>query len=378
MARKTNTEINGNNYFRVTATVGKNPDGTLIRKQFYGESKKEAENKRDEYMSNIKQGLSVNYDKAMFGIAFKSWLQDVLRPSVSISTYSRYELEYKKRIMECGLSSLRITEIRSANVQAYYNLLLETCTPKTVQSVHKLLVRFFNYCLKADMIIKSPLLAVELPAIEKHSETNKAIKDADIDKLLYSAKENIKNFIFVFAMFTGLREGEILALTHKDINIDEGTIDVNKTVKYLNVDGVYQPVLSSPKTKHSKRTVPILGAIKKLLKTHIAREMEKHLRLGIPFSKDSILFSSDACTYKEAPNVLKMLRRLCIKLDIEKTTFHSLRHTFCTILAKQGVPLKTTSVLMGHTDIAITARIYTHVDDTEKRKGIERLSAYFH
>jgi len=75
--------------------------------------------------------------------------------------------------------------------------------------------------------------------------------------------------------------------------------------------------------------------------------------------------------------VLKQFKRLCKRLDIEQATFHSLRHTFCTLLAKQGVPLKTASVLMGHSDIGVTAKVYTHVDDTEKKKGIEKLAAYF-
>ena len=105
--------------------------------------------------------------------------------------------------------------------------------------------------------------------------------------------------------------------------------------------------------------------------------MEKHMQLGLPFSQDNILFSSDTCTYREGANLLKSLKRLCKRIGIEETTFHSLRHTFCTILAKQGVPLKTASVLMGHSNISITAKIYTHVDDTEMKKGIEKLSVYF-
>ena len=72
-----------------------------------------------------------------------------------------------------------------------------------------------------------------------------------------------------------------------------------------------------------------------------------------------------------------MLGRLCKRIGVERTTLHSLRHTFCTILAKQGVPLITAAKLMGHTDIKITARIYTHVDNEEKKKGIKKLSVYF-
>ena len=378
MAKKTNVIINGKDYYRVTATVGTTPDGERIRKQFYGDSKKQSEMRRDEYLTGIKQGLAVNYEKALFSTAFQSWFESVLRPSVSLSTYSRYEIDYRHRIAGCVIANMRLIDIRAANIQAYYNKLLERHSPKTLHAVHKLLHQFFTYCVKSDIITKSPLYAVELPIVERHSDTNKAISDIDIKKLLQAANKDIKYFVYVFAMFTGLREGEILSLAHKDVDLASNTIQVTKTVKFLTVDGVYQPIVGTPKTKQSIRTVPILDSIKQLLQSHIQHEKDKHNNLNIPFSQDSILFSSYACTYREAPNLLKMLKRLCIKLDMQPTTFHSLRHTFCTILAKQSVPLKTASILMGHADIAITARVYTHVDDTEKRKGIEKLSAYFH
>lgn len=148
-------------------------------------------------------------------------------------------------------------------------------------------------------------------------------------------------------------------------------------MKYLTVDGEYCPVLSTPKTGSSIRDVPILGEIQALLKLHIRQEKEKYFELGIPFSEDCILFSSEACTYREGHNVRKSLIRLCKRLGMEETTFHSLRHTFCTILARQGVSLKAASVLMGHSDIAITAKIYTHVDKAELKKEIQKLSVYF-
>ncbi|MCL1842227.1 MAG: site-specific integrase [Defluviitaleaceae bacterium] len=377
MAKKTNTKINGANYFRVTATVGKKVDGSNIRKQFYGESKRDAETKRDEYMANIKQGLAVNYDKALFGIAFKSWLEDVLRPSVSLSTYKRHEIEYRLRIADCGLAGMKLTEMRAANIQAFYNTLLETCTPTTVRTMHKLINQFFLYCVKADILVKNPMLAVESPKVKNKILTNRALTDIDVEKILNAAKQNRKHFVYAFAIFTGLRAGEILALTHEDVDLNTNTITVNKSVKFLNYDGGYKPLLTSPKTQQGNRTIPIAGAIKKLLRSHICYEMEKHLRLCIPFSPQSILFSSDVCTYRETPNLLRMFKKFCNRLGIDEYTLHSLRHTFCTILVKQGVPLKTASILMGHSDVTITARVYTHVDEDEKRKGIERLSAYF-
>jgi len=376
MAKKTNIEINGSNYFRVTATIGKDNSGKPIRKQFYGDSKKEAEAKRDEFILNLSKGLSINFDKALFGLAFKSWFDNVLRPSISLSSYNRYEMDYRIRIKDSSLSQMKLIDIKSIHIQGFYNDLLKSYTVNTVKLTHKLLNNFFNYCVRADLIIKSPMYAVELPKEEKTTATNKAISDTDIEKLVQAAKDDIENFIFIFAIFTGMRQGEILSLCHSDIDFAENTITVNKSVKFLTVDGVYQPVLSQTKTGYSTRTIPIMNEILAPLKAYIRYEKEKHLGLSIPFGANNTLFTSKACTYREAANIRKILIRLCRKIDIEETTFHSLRHTFCTLLAKNNVPLKTASELMGHSDIGITAKIYTHVDMDEKRKGIQKLSAY--
>ena len=84
MAVKTNYEKNGNNYFRVTATIGKKSDGKPIRKEFYGKSKKEAETKKDEYLNNLKSGLNLDFDKITVGNLFHIWLFEIIKVSNKI------------------------------------------------------------------------------------------------------------------------------------------------------------------------------------------------------------------------------------------------------------------------------------------------------
>lgn len=79
MATKINTEINGSEYFRVTATIGRDSDGKLIRKQFYGTGKKDAEAKRDEYLTGIKNGLNLNFKEVTLGKLIHSWLFEKIR-----------------------------------------------------------------------------------------------------------------------------------------------------------------------------------------------------------------------------------------------------------------------------------------------------------
>jgi integrase len=220
------------------------------------------------------------------------------------------------------------------------------------------------------------LLAVELPKISMQSETNTALADADIEKLVHACREDMKYFPYAFIVFTGLRAGELLALKFSDIDLKAEMISVNKSVKYLNVDGEYKPLLSETKTPSSVRRIPILAEIKPLLLEHIRLVRQASRVLSI--RGDFLLFPSATGTYREQNNFLQAFKRLCDKLGIEEgRTIHSLRHTFCTILARQGVSLLDASRLMGHSNVNITAKIYSHVSDDDKKNAVQKLAAYF-
>jgi integrase len=377
MPKKTNFTANGNNYYRVTATVGKNPDGSPIRKQFYGESKKAAEQKRDDYKAGLKRGLNVDYEKATFGVAFKHWFENIHRYAISISSYNRYEGLYRMYVVGCELASMRLIDIKCVNVEAMYNALRETTTPNNIRNINKLLKIFFNRCIEDGALVKSPLPSSDkLPKTRQEALTNTALTDSDIVKLINACNSDIKHFPYLFACFTGLRAGELLALNYKDLDFKDGMITVNKSVKYLTVDGVYKPILSDPKTKESNRRVPILPEIQNLLLGHIDHIKQTHNVISI--SGNFLLFPSDSGTYRDSGNFLKTFKRLCEKLNITKgCTVHSLRHTFCTILARQGVSLLDASRLMGHSSVNTTANIYSHVSDDDKKNAVQKLAAYF-
>ena len=193
------------------------------------------------------------------------------RHAITVTTYDKYSRLYRLYIAGCGIAGMRLVDVKTANVQAYYNALMDVTTANNIHEIHKLLKTFIGYCLKSDNLIRSPLLAVELPKTPTQPERNTALPDADIEKLVYACKEDMKHFPFLFLCFSGLREGELLALTYKDVNLKTGMISVNKTVKQLTIDGEFQTIVSEPKTPASVRNVPILLEIKPMLFEHIAR-----------------------------------------------------------------------------------------------------------
>jgi integrase len=378
MPKKTNFENpSGKKYFRATAVIGHKPDGSPIRKQFYGESKKEAEQKRDDYKAAVKGGMKPGFDRETFGGAYLLWYDAVHKPTLAEGSKVRYKTD-NKRILSGSLAPMKLAEIKAMDIQNFYQEMLDGgVSVGCVANAGKLLKPFFKHCIAADLLIKDPMLAVKAPREKKIEEEMALLDKSNVKKIIADAKRNKGNaLIFVFLALTGLREGEALALRHRDVDLEAGVVKVNKNVGYLTIDGKYQAVVGDVKAGASRREVPIVEELKPLLAKHVASEKEKHLRLGIPFDGE-IFFSSTAGTYIQAKNLRISFERLLDRLNIKQVTVHSLRHYFCSQLAENGVNLKTASVLMGHSNINITAKIYAHVQREEKQRGIATLSSLF-
>ena len=382
MAVKTNYTKNGNNYFRVTATVGKDATGKPIRKEFYGKSKKEAEAKREEYVTSINGGLSVNYKNITLGNFMYMWLFEVLYVSdIKPSTFDRYEGLYRNYIKKSELNSMVVSEVRSMHVQRYYNNLYDSGkTPPTIKGINKVLRYFFNYALKEDMIVKNPCVGIVIPgkAHEKESKPIMPFTDEEIKRIEAAIGSHFK-MIFLLALGTGLRAGELLALTIADIDLQTSKLTVNKnikTIKDIKKDGsyTYKDIIQIPKTKSGIREVPIPSRLLLDLRKHITAQKEKHLANGLPFNNDSPLFTTDSCRYINGANMRKSFERTLKRADVQYRNFHNVRHTYATKLFEAGVELKTVSALLGHSNIGITANTYIHVMPKQKTNAAEKLN----
>jgi integrase len=372
LAKKTNTTVNGKRQYRTRALIGQDENGAYKYKNFYGSSKTEAEEKKEEFLNALEMGLNVDYEKVTFTQLYEKWFKEVHSPSLSDSSIIRYEQVYRLKIKTSKeIAPKRLSNLKSIDIQTLYNRINAEYSYSAVLGVHKLVKPFITYCFKEGYITKDLIDNVKLPKNKQITDKSKPVlSKEDIAKIWGALEENRKYLIYVFALYTGLRQGEILALTHSDVDLDNQIVSVNKTVKMIK--GVNQ--VNNVKTKSGYRDVPIFDSLMPYLKEHIKSEKEKHLKLGIPFNDNSIFFSSTTCGYRDGRNLRRGWDRLQDKLNITRIKFHGLRHTFCTLLAEQGVPLKTASMIMGHSNINITAEYYTHVDLEEKQKAINTLN----
>jgi Site-specific recombinase XerD len=208
------------------------------------------------------------------------------------------------------------------------------------------------------------------------------------------ANKDKKGILYIFALGTGLRLGELLALKWSDISFKDKTVTVNKSIKetYIfdeNEEKHFSVVEQEPKTKNSYRSVPINDNLLDLLKDHKKKQLIDHEQNKDVYVDNLLVFATPTGNYLNYSNVRKIFKKIIKKYnnsltEEEKKTkslpdlrIHDLRHTFATRLFENGVAPKTVQSLLGHADITTTMNIYTHVMKDTKDNAIDKINFMF-
>lgn len=246
-----------------------------------------------------------------------------------------------------------------------------------IKNLHKLLNKLFKYAETEGYVIKNPLSGLKPPKgheedIEEEDKVVETFSNDEVNKLLDSL-ENVKlRYIIIFALLTGCRQGEILALEKKDIKSD--IIKINKSVRKVKVfDNEetfnHEIKVTKPKTKNSRRDIPITPKLHLELKKLEKLVAEERLKLGPAYEVNGLVFPSLTGTHIDAKNLRRSWERAIDKAGIPQRKFHALRHTYATRLFENGTSILTVSRLLGHSSIR-TTEIYTHVLEDVKAKEV--------
>ena len=195
-----------------------------------------------------------------------------------------------------------------------------------------------------------------------------------VQALLSAASEERLAALYVVALHTGLRRGEVLGLLWNDVDLDAGTLSVMRS---LDVDGT----LKTPKNLASRRTLKLTPRALGALKAHKVRQNEERLKAGADVWEDhNLVFPNTIGKPMNAGNFYRREFQPLLKragLLGEGFTFHSLRHTFATTLAARGVHPSTAQKMLGHSDIRMTLAIYTHATDEMQDVATAALESAF-
>ena len=385
MAKKYNCTKNGIQYFRKTKTIGHKLDGTPIKKEFYGDGEKDCDKQIEEYMNKIKDGLKIDKDYITLEQLMREWLFDVMLPSKNVksASFEKHECNYRHYIKDSEIGYLRISTITTKPIQLYYNKLYKNREDKKISSekifdINKTLRLFFNYCVLEHYIKENPcsLTKIQIPGDADLAEDNEDSEEEEItpfceeevNKIIKNIKyqDNLENTFKVAVqldLVTGLRKGELLALTKKDVNLDKCTLRIRKTLSlvkvFLDENNYYRELrLITPKTKTSIRTVHFPVNMKPILEKYFKEQELKHSKAGLEFNSDSLIFSTNTCKPIDPTNFSKAWQRFLKRIQLTHKKFHALRDTYAVSLVRRGAKILDVKELLGHSTIKTTEKYY--------------------
>lgn len=389
MARNTykKTIINGHEYYYKQIELGWGVDGKRKRKVIRAKTVKELETKLKDY-EKLNEGNNAATKDILFNKFMKDWLYNVhLKRNLKGSTITRYDGIYRNYLEKSAIGKLKMSKINSLKIQEFYSMLLKDgVTTSTIEFIHKLVRPCLQYAYKTGYTQRD-FGANGLIILPKSDNTIEDEEEREVEVLtveeqkqfIASLEEDNDRLIYLIALGTGLRLGELLGLKWDIIDLKEGTLKVRmsiKRVKDINT-GISKIIEQKPKTKSSIRTVPIPSNLVKELKTLKLQQKKHKLSMGNLYTDNNLVFATNTGSYIEPGNLAKRFKKALTKANIKEIKFHSLRHTYATRLFENKVPLKTVSSFLGHADISTTANIYVHVLQEEKVKSAEVINNLF-
>ena len=227
----------------------------------------------------------------------------------------------------------------------------------------------------------NPCDAVTLPSGEKPEIS---VFTNDQQRALVQASYRHRYGVFIrLDLCTGLRMGELLALKWEDIDFSTAQLHVRRTINRLakyeahEGEGKTEIVFGTPKTKNSRRTIPLTHTILHELTVWQAQQAQDKLRAGDKYTDNGFVVTNEFGHYIEQKTFKDYYDHMLKDADIGHFTFHALRHTFATRALERGMDYKTLSAILGHYSVAFTMDTYVHSMDEHKRREMDKMDDMF-
>jgi integrase len=296
---------------------------------FYGETEREVLKKLLEYETEQLQGKPFNE-------VADDWWSDA-QEYLAVQSIKSYRSPYNRAVAYFGSKSVK--KILPKDVTVYLrSIARDGLTEKRVRQYKLVLNLIMSRAVEENYIDSNPCLYAQMPKAEQSGHRSAAGKS---DEEIVRQTAHVWLFPF-FALMTGMRKGEILALQWRDIDLEAGLIRVTKSVCHEGD----RPIIKEPKTKKGTRVVPILAPLRAELE-----KADKH-------PLDAFIFSDDGTKPLTNRRYITLYDSYKEQTGI-KCTAHQLRHSFATIAFECGVPVKSVQEILGHKNIQTTMDLYT-------------------
>ena len=276
------------------------------------------------------------------------WLERYMKHTIKIRTYNRYkgicELHLIKDLGEYELDELKpnvLQDFLLKKIDDHYST-------NTIKGIVSVLKQALKLAITLEFVDKEYCSNLKMPSSEE-KEISVFNKKEQLVIESFCLNHKKRNYMgIVICLYTGIRLGELLALTWDDIDFNSNLLTINKTSYSSKVNGKTQIIVDKPKTKKSNRVIPLPNQLVKLLKII---KKESNSKYVITTRNSGIVGN------RSYQRTFKFILK---KVNVPYRNFHSLRHTFATNAIELGMDVKTLAEILGHTNAMITLNRYSH------------------
>lgn len=371
-------------------TTGRTEDGKQKIKYLYGKTRQECSDALNAFINDNNKGVYIEPSKYTVSQWLDEWYNDHVVGSVKLSTRVSYEMIIRKHLKP-NFGHFKLKDLKSSNVQSVYKKMLTTgrvdgkggLSEKSIRNIHLVFRKALQVAYASDMIAKNPVTDGRITLPEQPKKKDIRVFTPEEQKAIEQECKNHRwGIIILLDLYSGMRQGEILALKWNDIDFEKNAIKINKQLSRLknfdkNVPGK-TVLLVQPYTKNNNdRIVSVSPAIIAKLKEYQDKENVIRKSWGKAYQDNNLAFCRDDGYFVEPKTFQDFFKRVLKIAKVNDGNVHALRHTFATRALEAGIPVKVVSQILGHSNIQITLDTYSHVLQELQEEAMQIISDKF-
>lgn len=346
--------------------------GARRRKAVYGKTKREVQDQLVKLRRDVQLGLPIVGERQTTADFLEDWLENVARHTLRPSTYDGYATLIRKHIVP-DIGRVALARLTPQRLSAMYGVLLDKgLAARTVQYAHAVIHRALEQAARWNLVGRNAADAVDAPRPQRKEMT--ALTADQARHLLDAAKDDRLYALYVLALTTGMRSGELAGLRWGDVDWANATVHVRRSLGRTSAGLAF----GEAKTAKGRRAVTLPTLAVNALRQHRAAQLEERLQAGPLWEDGDLVFSNQAGKPLERQNVAKRsFKPLLRRAGLPDMRFHDLRHAAATLLLALGEHPKVVQERLGHATIGVTMDVYSHVMPAMQREAAAKLDALF-
>ena len=310
-----------------------------------------------------------------FADFMEQWL-DVIQPDIKLTTFGGYQTNVRKAIAPFFRKrGITLGGLTAEDINDFYEEKLKTIKATSVHKFHANISKALKYAVKKGYIPYSIMDKVNRPKPERY--VGKFLRQSEAVELFEAVKGHKLELGVILGAFYGLRRGEVIGLKWEAIDFEANTISIEHTVTVARINGKKVLVVrDTTKSKSSFRTLPLIPGFREMLLDLKARQEENKRVCGNMYNKtEGRYIYVDDLGNRIAPNYLtNVFPKFLEQHGFRRMRFHDLRHSAASLLLANGVSLKQIQEWLGHSDFAITANLYAHLEFNSKLEAAKAMT----